>query len=128
MVLWRPTRLLELTPKKDVLFIIGDWSAKIGSQETPGVTGKFGLGVQNEAGQKANRVLPRECTGHNKHPLPTTQEKTLHMDITIWPTPKSQPKILVKFSQKEKVYQLRNENMFNKENNQLGSKYFTQKM
>jgi hypothetical protein len=50
------------------------------------------------------------------------------MDITIWPTPKSQPKILVKFSQKEKVYQLRNENMFNKENNQLGSKYFTQKM
>jgi len=43
--------LLELTPKKDVLFIIGDWSAKVGSQELPGVTGKFGLGVQNEAGQ-----------------------------------------------------------------------------
>ena len=43
--------LLELTPKKDVLFIIGDWNAKVGSQETPGVTGKFGLGVQNEAGQ-----------------------------------------------------------------------------
>ena len=40
--------LLELTPKKDVLFIIGDWNAKAGSQETPGVTGKFGLGVQNE--------------------------------------------------------------------------------
>ena len=43
--------LLELTPKKDVLFIIGDWNAKVGSQEIPGVTGKFGLGVQNEAGQ-----------------------------------------------------------------------------
>ena len=44
--------LLELTLKKDVLFIIRDWNAKVGSQETPGVTGKFGLGVQNEAGQK----------------------------------------------------------------------------
>ena len=42
--------LLELTPPKDVLFIIGDWNAKGGSQETPGVTGKFGLGIQNEAG------------------------------------------------------------------------------
>ena len=44
--------LLELTPKKDVLFIIGDWNANIGSQETPGVTGKFGLGVRNEVGQR----------------------------------------------------------------------------
>ena len=44
--------LLELTPKKDVLFILGDWNAKVGSQETPGVTGKFGLGVQKEAGQR----------------------------------------------------------------------------
>ena len=44
--------LLELIPKKDVLFIIGDWNAKVGSQETPGVTGKFGLGVQNEAWQR----------------------------------------------------------------------------
>ena len=44
--------LLELTPKKDVLFIIGDWNAKVGSQETPGVTGKFCLGVQNKAGQR----------------------------------------------------------------------------
>ena len=43
--------LLELTPKKDVLFIIGDWNAKVGSQETPGITSKFGLGVQNEARQ-----------------------------------------------------------------------------
>ena len=44
--------LLKLTPKKYVLFIIGDWNAKVGSQEIPGVTGKFGLGVQNEAGQR----------------------------------------------------------------------------
>ena len=80
--------LLELTPRKDVLFIIGDWNAKVGSQETPGVTGKFGLGIRNEAGQRLI-VLPRECTGHSKHPLPTTQEKTLHMDITRWSTPKS---------------------------------------
>ena len=43
---------LELTPKKDVLFIIGDWNAPVGSRETPGVTGKFGLGIQNEAGQR----------------------------------------------------------------------------
>ena len=44
--------ILELTPKKDVLFIIGDWNAKVGSQETPGVTGKFGLGMRNEAGKR----------------------------------------------------------------------------
>ena len=62
--------------------IIGDWNAKVGSQETPGVTGKFGLGIWNEAGQ-------RKCTGYSKHPVPTTQEKTLYMDITRWSTPKS---------------------------------------
>ena len=44
--------LLQLTPKKDILFITGDWNAEVGSQETPGVTGKFGLGIQNEAGQR----------------------------------------------------------------------------
>ena len=77
--------LLELTPQKDVLFITGDWNAKVGSQETPGVTGKFGLGVWNEA----NRVLPKEHTDHSKHPLPTTQEKILHMDITRRSTLKS---------------------------------------
>ena len=44
--------LLALTPKKDVLFILGDWNAEVGSQETPGVTGKFGLGIRNEAGQR----------------------------------------------------------------------------
>ena len=81
--------LLKLTPEKDVLFIKGDWNAKVGSQETPEVTGKFGLGIRNEAGQRLIEFLPRKCTGHSKHPLPTTQEKTLHMDITRWSTPKS---------------------------------------
>ena len=57
--------LLELTPKKkDVLFIIGDWNAKVGSYEIPGVTGKFGLGMQNEAGPRLT-VFPRERTGHS---------------------------------------------------------------
>ena len=73
--------LLELTPRKDILFNIGEWNAKVGSQEIPGVTGKFGLGIWNEAEQRL-RVLPGKCTGHSKHPLPKTQEKTLHMDIT----------------------------------------------
>ena len=59
--------------------LIGDWNTKVGNQETPGVIGRFYLGELSRA--KANRVLPRECTGHNKHPFPTTQEKTLHMDI-----------------------------------------------
>ena len=73
--------LLELTPKKGVLFSIGDWNTKVGSQEIPGVTGKLGIGVQNETGQRLIEFC-QECTGHTKHPLPTTQEKTLHMDIT----------------------------------------------
>ena len=67
---------------------IGDWNAKVGSQETPGLTGKFGLEEQNEAGQRL-RVLPKELTGHIKHPFPITQEKTLQMDITRWSIPKS---------------------------------------
>ena len=71
-----------------MIFIIGDWNAKVGGQVIPGKTGKFGLGVQNEAGQRIT-ILPREHTGHNQHPLPTTQEKTVHMDITRWLTPKS---------------------------------------
>ncbi|MGK0747780.1 hypothetical protein ACSFCX_25795, partial [Yokenella regensburgei] len=62
--------------------------AKVGSQETSAVISKFGHGVQNEAGQRLT-VLPKECTGHSKQPLPTTGEKTLYMDITRWPIPKS---------------------------------------
>ena len=76
--------LLELTPPKDALFLIGDWNAKIGSQEVPVVTGKLGLGVQNEAGQR----LTESCQ-ENPLPLPKTQEKTLHMDITRWSILKS---------------------------------------
>ena len=74
--------LLELPPKIDIIFIIGNWNAKVESQEIPGVTDKFGLGVQNEAVQKLTAVFPRECTGYSKHSLPTTQEMTLYMDIT----------------------------------------------
>ena len=87
-ILWRPTAPLRTNfRKKKIIFIIGDWNAKVGSQEIPGVSGKFGLGVQNEAGQRIT-VLPREDTGHSKNPLPTTQEVTLHMDITRWSIPK----------------------------------------
>ena len=82
--------LSELTPKKDVLFIIGDWNAKVGHQETPGVTGRFGLGVENEAGQKLIEFCQENAlviaNTLFQHPLP---EKTLHMDITRWLTPKS---------------------------------------
>ena len=80
--------LLELTPQKDVLFIIGDWNAKVGSQETPGVIGKFGLGVQNEAGQ---RLI--EFSQENALVIANTlfqqHKRRLHMDITRWSTPKS---------------------------------------
>ena len=76
--------LLELTPPKDFLFIIGDWNAKVGSQETPGVTGKFGLGIRNEAGQRL-RVLPRECTDHSKHPLPKHKRR-----LYTWTSPDGQ--------------------------------------
>ena len=77
--------LLELTPKKDILFIIGDWNAKVGSQETPGGTGKFGLGTWNEAGQRLIEFFQENALVI----LTTKQEKTLHMDITRWSTPKS---------------------------------------
>ena len=80
--------LLELTPQKDVLFIIRDWNAKVGSQETPEVTGKFGLGIRNEAGQRLIEFC-QENALVIANTIPTTQEKTLHMDITRWSTPKS---------------------------------------
>ena len=62
---------------------------KVGSQEIPAGTGKFGLGLKNGAGQRPTEFLPRECPSHSKHPLPTTQVTTLHMDITRWSIPKS---------------------------------------
>ena len=79
--------LLELKTKKDILFIIGDWNANVGSQETLGVTGKFGLGMWNEAGQRLIEFCQENALG--KHSLPTPQEKTLYMDITRWSTLKS---------------------------------------
>ena len=80
--------LLELTPKRDVLFIIGDWNAKVGSQEIPGVTGKFGLGIWNEAGQRLiefcqEKALVITNTLFQQH------KRRLHMDITRWSTLKS---------------------------------------
>ena len=75
--------LLELTPKKDVLFIIGDWNAKVGSQEIPGVTDKFGLGIQNEAGKRLTEFCQKN-TQVIANTLFQIQEKTLHMDITRW--------------------------------------------
>ena len=82
--------LLELTPKKDVLFLIGDWNAKVGSQETPGVTGKFGLGICNEAGQRliefcqenALVITPssnntREDSTHGHHQMINTEIRLL---------------------------------------------------
>ena len=80
--------LLELTPKKDVLFIIGNWNLKVGSQETPGVTGKFGLGVQNETG-KGLIEFCQENALVIANTLFQQQKKTLYMDITRWSTLKS---------------------------------------
>ena len=77
--------LLELTPQKDVFFIIGDWNTKVGNQEIPGIW----TWSTKRSRSKVKRVLPREHTGHSKHPLPTTQERTLYMDITRWSRPKS---------------------------------------
>ena len=80
--------LLKLTAKKDVLFMIGDWNAKAGSQEIPGVTGKFGLGVQNEAGKRLTEFCQENALVIG-YTLPTTKEKTVHMNIARWPIPKS---------------------------------------
>ena len=80
--------LLELTPQKDVLFVIGDWNAKVGSQETPGVTGKFRLGIWNEAGQRLIEFC-HENTLVRASTFSKTQEKTVRMDITRWSTLKS---------------------------------------
>ena len=80
--------LLEQTAKKGALFIIGDWNAKVGSQEIAEVTGKFGLGVQNEAGQRLTEFCQKNALVI-ENTLTTTQEKTLHVDITRWSIPKS---------------------------------------
>ena len=80
--------LLELTTKKDALFTIGDWNAKVGSQETPGVTGKFGLGIRNEAGQRLIEFC-QENALVIANTLFQQHKRRLHMDITRWSTLKS---------------------------------------
>ena len=79
--------LLELTPKKDILFIVGEWNAKVGSQEIPKITAWPWSTKGSRA--KANRVLSREHALHSKHHFATTQETALHMDITRWSILKS---------------------------------------
>ena len=80
------TKPSKTNTKKDVLFIIGEKNAKVGSQEISRVTGKIWTRSTKLSRAKANRVLPREPMGHTKHPLPTTQEMTLYMDITRCPS------------------------------------------
>ena len=80
-----PQDLLELTPKKDVLFIIGDWNAKVGSQELPGVTGKFGLEIQNEAGQRLTKFC-QENTLVRANTLFQQHKRRLY----IWTSPDGQ--------------------------------------
>ena len=77
--------LLELTPKKDVLFITGDWNAKVGSQEIPGVTGKSGLGVQNEAGQRQI-----EFCQENTLVIPNTLLQQHKKGLYRWTSPEGQ--------------------------------------
>ena len=84
-----PTRPSRTNTQKRCPFYYRGLECKKGSQETPGVTGRFGLGVQNEAGQRLTEFCQENALGHSKHPLPKIQEKTVHMDITRWSTPKS---------------------------------------
>ena len=77
--------LLEWTPKKDILFIIGDWNAKVGSQETPGVTGKFGLGMRNEAGQR-----PTEFCQENALVIANTLFQQYKRRLYAWTSPDGQ--------------------------------------
>ena len=81
--------LLELTSKKDVFFIIGDWKAKVGSQEIPGVTGKFRLGVQNKAGQRLTEFCPENALVI-ANTLFQQHKRKVHMNITRWSMPKSE--------------------------------------
>ena len=88
MVLWWPTRPLRTNTRKDVLFIVGDWNAKVGSQEIPGVTGKFGLGVQNEAGQRVTEfcqettlVITNTLFHQHKRRLCTGTSPTVNAEI-----------------------------------------------
>ena len=85
--------LLELTPKNDVLFIIGDWNAKVGIQETPGVTGKFGLGMQNEAGQ----ILIEFCQ-QNALVIANTLFQQHNTRLYTWTSPDGQHRNQIDYS------------------------------
>ena len=90
--------LLELTPKKDVLFIIGDWNAKVESQETPGVTGKLGLGIRNEAGQR----LIESCQ-ENALVIANTLFQQHKRRLYIWTSPdgQHQDRLIIFFAAKD---------------------------
>ena len=81
--------LLELTPQNDVLFIIGDWNAKVGSQETPGVTGKFCLGMQNEAGQRLIEFCQENALVIANTLFQQHKRRLYTLHITRWSTMKS---------------------------------------
>ena len=83
------TRPSRTNTQKEVLFIIWDWNAKVGSQETPGVSGKFVLGVQNEAGQSLIEFCQENTLVIANTHLPRTQDKILHVAITRWSILKS---------------------------------------
>ena len=107
MVLWRPTRPSRINIQKRCPFHYRGLECKSRKSRNTWSNRKIWPWSTEWSRAKANRVLPREHTGHSKHPLPTTQEKTLHMDIPRWPTPKSswlyslQPKM-------EKLYTVKN--------------------
>ena len=88
--------LLELTPKKDVLFIIGDWNAKVGSQESSGVTGKFGLGIQNEAGQ---RLI--EFSQENALVIANTLFQQHKRRLYTWTSPNTEIRLIIFFAAKD---------------------------
>ena len=89
---------LELTPKKDVLFIIGDWNAKVGCQEIPGVIGKFGLGVQNEAGQRLMEFCKRMHWSWQTASSNSTREDSTHGD---YQTVNNQIRLIIFFAAKD---------------------------
>ena len=109
----KTTRPSKLRAKKDILFITGDWYAKVGSQSRDTWSNRQVWPWSTKWSRaKASRVLSRERAGHSKHPLPTTQKKTLHMIITRWSTPKSdwlyslQPKMEKLYNQQKQDQEL----------------------
>ena len=86
---WRPTRFFRTNTQKRCPFHYRGLECKSRKSRNTWSHRQIWPWSTEWSRAKANRVLPRECTGHSKHPLPTTQEKTLHMDITRWSTPKS---------------------------------------